>query len=424
MTIDLLYGRGTIALDLPPGAEATVVRKRPLAPLADPELAVRKAYEHPLGCAPLAQLAQGRRTACLVICDITRPVPNGLLLRPMVETLVGAGVAVTVLVATGLHRIGDADEEARLIGDAWVHDHVTVVWHVATDEQSNTDLGATSTGTPVHLDTRFVEADLRIVLGLVEPHFMAGWSGGRKVIAPGVAGHQTIRTFHSGRYMADPNARACNLVDNPLHRDQLEIVARVGEVYGVDVVLDDERRVVHVSLGDIRESHAAAVAVAEESCVVDLGRRFSTVVTTSAGQPLDLTYYQTIKGIVCALGILAPGGTLIIASECAEGLGSPHFREAQRRLVEAGHVGFIEGVLPKPLADIDEWQTQKQAQAMSAGTVQLFTSMNESDRADTGVECVDSLTEAVAASIARHGDPAVAVIPEGPYVIPISSEDR
>ncbi len=421
MTIDLLYGRGTLPLVLPDGAHATIIRKLSVSALSDPEGAVREAYRQPTGSAPLAELAKRSWTACVVICDITRPVPNGVLLRPLVETLLKAGVQVTVLVATGLHRVGDTEEEARLIGDPWVHDRVTVAWHVATDDAEQTHLGSTPSGTPVDLDSRFVAADLRIVVGLVEPHFMAGWSGGRKVIAPGVAGHRTIRTFHSGRFMEDPHARPCNLIDNPLHRDQLAIVDLLGEVYGVDVVLDDERRIVHVSFGAILASHASAVAVAEQSCVVEVGRQFSTVVTTSAGNPLDLTYYQTVKGIVCALGILKPGGTLIIASECAEGLGSPHFRAAQQRLVTEGHVTFVERALAKPLADIDEWQTQKQAQAMRAGTVQLFSCLSAADRVDTGVACVDSLTVAVAESIAKHGDPDVAVIPEGPYVIPVVS---
>jgi nickel-dependent lactate racemase len=336
----------------------------------------------------------------------------------MVEILLDAGVAVTVLVATGLHRVGDATEEAALIGDPWVAERVTVAWHVATDDASHTDLGMTPHGTPVSVDSRFVDADLRIVLGLVEPHFMAGWSGGRKVIAPGVAGHRTIRRFHSAAFMADPAARPCTTIDNPLHREQLAIVAMIGETYSVDVVLDEERRLVHVSFGDILASHQAAVTVAERSCMVGVGRQFSTVVTTGAGHPLDLTYYQAIKGIVCALGILREGGTLIVAAECAEGLGSDHFRTAQRRLVRQGSERFVEAILDKPLADIDEWQTQELTKALSRGRVVLYSSLSEADRSDTAVECVDALTLAIAGAVQRSGDADIAVIPEGPYVIP------
>ncbi len=175
-----------------------------------------------MGSLPLSQVAQGKKSACILICDITRPVPNRLFLRPMIETMVAAGIPldrITVLVATGLHRPNEGDELAELVGDPWVLDNVRVENHFARDDADHVDLGLTATrGTPVKLDRRFVEADLRIATGLVEPHFMAGWSGGRKVIAPGVAGHETIRTFHSARFMEDPLAVQCNLVGNPAAR--------------------------------------------------------------------------------------------------------------------------------------------------------------------------------------------------------------
>src|SRR5262249_532186 len=158
-------------------------------------------------------------------------------LRPMIETMLGAGIPldrISVLVATGLHRPNLGDELAELVGDPWVLANVRVVNHNARDEAAHVDFGHTRTRhTPVKLDRLFGEADLRIATGLVEPHFMAGWSGGRKVIAPGVAHHETIRTFHSARFMEDPLAVQCNLVGNPLHEEQLEIVRMLGEVYAL-----------------------------------------------------------------------------------------------------------------------------------------------------------------------------------------------
>ncbi len=159
---------------------------------------------------PLRELARGRKSACILICDITRPVPNRLFLRPMIETLTANGIPadrITVLVATGLHRPNEGEELAELVGDPWVLEHVRVVNHFARNDSEHIDLGRTATrGTPVSIDRRFLEADLKIATGLVEPHFMAGWSGGRKVVAPGVAGQATIRTFHSARFMEDPLA--------------------------------------------------------------------------------------------------------------------------------------------------------------------------------------------------------------------------
>jgi nickel-dependent lactate racemase len=342
----------------------------------------------------------------------------------MIEDLLAGGVPagrITVLVATGLHRPNEGAELAELIGDPWVQQTVRVENHFARDEAAHVDLGPTRTrGTPVAIDRRFIEADLRIATGLVEPHFMAGWSGGRKVIAPGIASHRTIRTFHSARFVEDALAVQGNLAGNPLHEEQLEIVHMLGEIYALNTVIDEDRDLAHVTFGEILASHAAAVDFVAASTTVPVSRRFATVVTSSAGYPLDKTYYQTVKGMVTPLDILAPGGTLIIASECSEGLGSAEFRASQARLVQLGPERFLATLTAKSLAEIDEWQTEMQLKPMRLGRVQLYTTgLDAEERRLTGVDLVDSVDAAVAASIAGHADPAVAVIPEGPYVAPI-----
>jgi nickel-dependent lactate racemase len=421
--IALSYGRGHLDITLPPGARPAVIRKQALPKLADPKAAIRGALDNPIASAPLAELTRGRSSACILICDITRPVPNRLFLRPMIETMVASGIArekISVLVATGLHRPNLGDELAELVGDPWVLDNVRVENHYARDEEAHVDFGFTKTrSTPVKLDRLFAEADLKIATGLVEPHFMAGWSGGRKVIAPGVAHHETIRTFHSARFMEDPLAVQCNLIGNPLHEEQLEIVRMLGEVFALNTVLDEERDLVCVTFGEIIASHQAAVDFVSGATQVPMDRKFSTVVTSSAGYPLDKTYYQTIKGMVTPLDILKPGGTLIIASECSEGFGSPEFREAQARLVELGPERFLATLTAKSLAEIDEWQTEMQLKPMRLGRVELYTTgLSGSDRELTGVGVIDDLTAAIARSISRSGDPDVAIIPEGPYVVP------
>jgi nickel-dependent lactate racemase len=302
-----------------------------------------------------------------------------------------------------------------------VLENVRVENHLARNDDDHVDLGRTATrGTPVKIDRRFVAADLKIATGLVEPHFMAGWSGGRKVVAPGVAGHETIRTFHSARFMEDPLAIQCNLAGNPLHEEQREIVRMLGPIYALNTVIDEERDLAHVNFGEIIASHLAAVAFVEKATQVAIGRRFRTVVTSSAGYPLDKTYYQTVKGMVTPLDILEPGGTLIVASECSEGFGSQEFRAAQSRLVELGSERFLATLAAKTLADVDEWQTEMQLKPMRVGRIQLYTTgLDAEERRLTGVEMISSVEQAVADSVARQRDPAVAVIPEGPYVVPV-----
>ena len=412
---------------MPEQAAVTVIRKPQMTPIGQPAAAVARALDHPVGSPSLCELARGAASACIAICDITRPVPNHLFLRPMIERLIDSGVPasrITVVVATGLHRPNEGEELAELVGDRWVLDHVRVVNHFARNDGDHVDLGVTSTrGTVVRIDKRFVEADLRIATGLVEPHFMAGYSGGRKVIAPGLAHAETITTFHSSRFMADPAASNCNFVGNPLHEEQLEIVRMLGGALALNTVIDEDRNLAMVNFGEIVASHQQAVDFVREYCEITVPRRYATVVTSAAGYPLDKTYYQTVKGMVGAMNILQPGGDLIIASECGEGMGSREFVEAQRRLVQTGPQEFLESILRKSHADIDEWQTQMQLAPMSIGNIYLYSDkLTDADRALTGVHCVDSLAEAVQASVARHRDGSVAVIPEGPYVIPFFRE--
>ncbi|MDA8252392.1 MAG: nickel-dependent lactate racemase [Rhodospirillales bacterium] len=419
-SVQIAFGRGQLSVRLPDGAQPRLIRKRPLPKLPDPHAAVRAA----LDSAPLRALAHGRRSACILICDITRPVPNHLFLRPMIEDMTAAGIPldrITVLVATGLHRPNEGAELAELVGDKWVMQHVRVENHFARNDDDHVDLGATpGRGVPVLLDRRFVAADLRIATGLVEPHFMAGWSGGRKVVAPGVAHHTTIRTFHSARFMEDPLAVQCNLVGNPLHEEQLAIVRMLGEVFALNTVIDEDRDLAFVNFGEIIASHQLAVEFVAVATAVPVGRQFATVLTSAAGYPLDKTYYQTVKGMVTPLDILAPGGTLIIASACSEGFGSAEFRAAQARLVALGPEQFLATLTAKSLADVDEWQTEMQLKPMRLGRVQLYTTgLDAEGRRITGVEMIASVEDALAASLARHGDPAVAVIPEGPYVVPL-----
>ena len=422
MIVDLPYGRRELSVRFADEFDVTVIRKPRMPVLAEPDAAVARALDEPVGAPPLADLAAGRKSACILICDVTRPVPNALFLQTLIRQIVRGGISrerITVLVATGLHRPNEGAELRQVVGDDWVMRHVGVENHFARDDAAHVDLGKTSTrGTPIKLDRRFVEADLRIATGLVEPHIMAGYSGGCKVVAPGIAHQDTIRTFHSARFLESPAAVQCNLAGNPLREEQLEVVRMLGEIHALNTVIDERRRLSFVNFGEIVESHLDAVAFAQRFCIVSLPRRFKTVVTSAAGFPLDQTYYQTVKGMLTPVDILDEDATLIVAADCSEGLGSDAFRASQRRLLEQDPQRFLSDLLKKRFADIDEWQTEVQLKAQRSARIQLYSELKRDDRACTGVEMIDCVDSAVAASVERAGDPAVAVIPEGPYVVP------
>ena len=424
MKIELKYGREGLLVDLADDLDVTVIKKPSMPVIEDSETAVVQALDDPVGTPPLRTLAETANSVAIAICDITRPVPNGLFLRPMIEQLIGGGIsadAITVIVATGLHRPNLGAELEELIGDSWVLKQVKVVNHYARDDDAHVLVGKTKTrGSVIRLDRRFVDADLRIVTGLVEPHFMAGYSGGRKVIAPGLAHAETITTFHNASFMGDPLATSCNLRGNPLHEEQIELVGMLGGALALNTVIDEDRNLSFINFGEVLESHTEAVSFAGQYCQVAVPRQFQTVLTSSAGYPLDKTYYQTVKGMVVAMDILAPGGDLIVVSEISEGMGSNEFVAAQQRLLSMGRDTFLEALCRQDHAEVDEWQTQMQLKPMAIGNVHLFSGgLDPENYPLTGVQVIDSIEEAIDNSVRRTGDKVVAVIPEGPYVVPV-----
>lgn len=422
MRIMMSYGKQGLEIDLPDWIHVDTIQKKPMPVLPDPVVAVRDALANPVGAGALADEARRCRTACILICDITRPVPNGLILPVLVNELLAAGLSaanITIIVATGLHRPNEGEELRELVGGAGVLEIVNVVNHFARRDEEHAYLGETLRGTAVRVDRRFVDADLRIVTGLVEPHFMAGYSGGRKVIAPGISHAETITRLHSAAFLEDPRAANCVLDGNPLHEEQLEILGMLGGVLAVNTVIDEKRRLSFVNFGDIERSHERAVEFLRGHAVVSVGRRYHTVVTSAAGYPLDKTFYQTVKGMVSAGDLVEPGGDLFIVSECSEGLGSDEYAESQKRLSALGKEGFLSAIIKKDHADIDEWQTEMMLRPMRHANIHLYTTgLTPAELALTGVNNAGALEEAIMRSVRASGDSAVAVIPEGPYVHP------
>ncbi|MEW6668137.1 MAG: nickel-dependent lactate racemase [Thermodesulfobacteriota bacterium] len=423
MEVDLLYGRSGLTVDLPDSLRLHMIRKHPMPLVQDPGQEIRRVLENPVGCPPLRELARGKKSACILVCDITRPVPNGMLLPPLIDTLTRAGLPkekILILVATGLHRPNEGEELREVVGNDEIFRTVRIQNHFARDREAHVDLGRTSGSIPIMVDRRFAEADLRIVTGLVEPHFMAGYSGGRKVVSPGVAYMDTILMFHMARILEHCNAANCVIDGNPLHEEQIEIVRAVGDVVSLNVVIDERRRIGFVSFGEVEASHLQAVAFMRKYAEVRIGRRFRTIVTTCAGYPLDKTYYQTVKGMVGVMDILEPGGTIVIASECSEGMGSAEFVEAQRLLCEVGPERFMTILQGREKARIDEWETEMLLKPLRVGKIRLYTTgLKGTDLKMTFVEPASSVGEAVMASVREQVDPEVAVVPEGPYVIPL-----
>lgn len=423
MHIVMKYGRKGLSLNFSDRLQADVIQKRSMPVLKEPVEAVRSAFSHPVGSKPLKEAVQGRKGICVLICDNTRPVPHAVLLPALIEGLIDAGAdpdSITVLVATGLHRPNEGEELRELIGSDRVLQTVKVINHFARRDEDHVLLGNTPRGMPVKLDRRFLSAEVRIAVGLVEPHFMAGYSGGRKLIVPGIAHQDTIRVLHSAGMLDHEKVANCMIDGNPLHEEQLYAIEMAGGSLAINTVIDEDRNLSFVNFGEIVQSHLDAVSFARPYFEIPVPRKYQTVITSAAGYPLDRNYYQTVKGMVGAAGILEPGGDLFIVSECSEGLGTAEYAASQGRLIGLGMDRFLEETSQKQYASIDEWETVMQVKAMKIGTVHLYSdALTAEERSLTGVHVVRSIEEAVEESVRTKSDKRVAVIPEGPYVIPV-----
>jgi lactate racemase len=410
------FGKSGVEVEVPEEFQAQVIHSRTGAALQDEEGALEWALDHPIGCAGLAELAAGKKTAAISVCDITRPAPNRVTLPHVLERLHAAGIpveGVTILIATGLHRATTEDELDTILGPK-IAAKYRVVSHDAKALQEHRYLGHTTRGTPVYIDDRFIAAELHITMGFIEQHLMLGFSGGRKLIAPGLAAQETIKVIHSPRFMREPKATEGSIVDNPLHAELLEIARMARHDFALDVTLTQERKISGVFAGEPVQAHAAGVAFVEQTCLERLEEPVDAVITSAAGYPLDLTFYQIVKGITAATHTVKPGGRILIVAQCAEGVGSPEFAEKLVGMLD--FKSFLEG-LRASAVEVDQWQLEKLALAGEKFELFFYTPGVTPEQLGCLAErAYLSLEEAVAATL--DGLPAgarVALVPEGPY---------
>jgi lactate racemase len=418
METTLNYGRTGLTIQLPDELRVSVVEPAKGIPLPDPTAAVEHGLAAPHGAPPLLELARGRRTAVVVISDKTRPVPNGVVLPPILRTLEAAGMRradIEIVVATGLHRSNTHDELVEMI-NAEIVAQYRVRNHVARNAEEHVYLGRTRRGTEVWLDRGFIAADLKVVTGLIEPHLMAGYSGGRKGVAPGLAGVDTMRSAH-GPIMLEDNVGPGIIDGNPFHEDLLEIARRARVDFLVDVSIDRARRLTGVFAGDLERAHQAGMGAVERHVRVDLDASADVVVTSAGGYPLDATFYQAIKGLTGALNIVRRGGTIILAAALSEGIGSPDFQELLRGT--RGNDDFMARITSPGFFHIDQWMVQHLCQVLRKAEVIVVTDGTAAAAVpERLVTTAPTVEEALRRALARQAQPAhVAVLPQGPYVL-------
>jgi nickel-dependent lactate racemase len=411
-----LFGKGEIEVSVPDRFDCHELRSRKAVAVADEAAAVNDALDHPIACEPLMNLARGRKTAAISVCDITRPAPNRITLPPLLARLHKAGItkdSIIILVATGLHRAATRDEIDIIVGPE-IAANYRVVSHNARAREEHRHVGETRRGTPVYVDERFVSADLHITLGFIEQHLMLGFSGGRKLIVPGLAAQETIKVIHSPRFIREPLATEGSIAGNPLHEELLECARMVRHDFIVDVALTQDRKIAGVFAGGPVEAHAAGVGFVENSCLEEIDEPADAVITSAAGFPLDLTFYQSVKGITAAAHIAKAGAPILMVAECAEGMGSPEFK---RMIKSIGNFAeYLDEVRDAPV-EVDRWQVEKLALAGVQNDLFFFApGVKKEELGQLGTRWFNDIDAAIAALL--HGVPngaRVALVPEGPY---------
>lgn len=417
--VRLDYGETGLDLEVPAGARenAEIVRPRFPAPVADPEAEIVRALREPVAGPPLRERVPPGAEVAISICDGTRPQPRIPMLRAILEEIPTPPERVSLLVATGTHRApSPAELEAMLGGELLAA--CEVVSHDCRDEAELAPLAGGPPGVPVRLNRRFLDADLRITTGFVEPHFFAGFSGGPKMVAPGLAALDTILVLHDEPRIAHPNAVFGVTVGNPIHDDVRAIADRAGVAFGLEVLLDGEKRITAAFGGDLAEEHAAACERSRREAMQPVEGAFEVVVTTNSGFPLDQNLYQAVKGLSAAARITAPGGRILAAAECREGV--PDDGAYARALFAGDSAEAVRRALAAaPERRPDDWQVQVHCRVLEQASVGLFSSLPAATVRRAHLEPVADLSEACRSELARRGpDARLAVLPHGPVTIP------
>lgn len=412
------YGTTGLDVDLP---DERVVVIEPVfrPPVADPLAALTGALREPVEGPPLRALSRPGQRVAISVCDITRAQPRRETLRAIFDELTPLPRSnITVLIATGTHRANTAEELERMLGRD-VLAECRVVNHDSRVAASHTRVGHTSTGVDVWLNREWVDADLRITTGFVEPHFFAGFSGGPKMVAPGLAGLETVMTLHDARRIGNPSATWGITEGNPVHDDVREIARMLPVHYAVDVTLNRDQHITAAFGGEILAEHGRACAYAKATAMRAVPAPFDVVVTTNSGYPLDQNLYQAVKGMSAAAQVVKPGGTIVCAAECRDGLPA-HGAYGHILGSRSTPAALLEMIHEPGYAVPDQWQVQLQALIQMKATVLVKTSGLDADAVRAAhFTPIDDVSAAVREAL-RHAGPeaTLCVLPHGPQTIP------
>ena len=430
MKVHLAYGRTGLEVELPDHAHVLTPERLPS--LADPAAAIRRALQEPIASPPLRELVRpGQRPdgrppgrAAVVFSDITRPTPNHILLPPLLAELEDAGVRradITLINALGMHRPNTPEELQRMLGRQ-ILDSYRVIQHDAYDPSQLTRIGTNERGAAVSVNGEFLAADVRILTGFIEPHIFAGYSGGGKAVLPGVAGAETVVSNHGAEMIADPKATWCSIEGNPIFQEIREVGLSTRPTMLLNVTLNERKEITAVFAGDLAAAHDAGIAFAEKAYVRRVPHEYDIAVASNLGYPSDINLYQSYKGLSVAAQAVRPGGAVVLAAECSDGLGLPHFRELLAARNSPGEL--IQMIQEPSFRHYDQWGVQVGAMAQVKVESYLHSAMPDEDTVRAHMRPCPDIAATVAALSERYRgsngrrEPRLLVLPYGQLTVP------
>lgn len=416
MRVTLAYGKNGLPVDF--GRSVDVIRPGTSTPVRNPSKALAYALRNPLGTQPLRDIARLGDQVAIAISDVTRPAPNQAMVRALLQELAHVPTdRITLLIANGLHRPCTSDEMKQMLGED-IMTAYDVVNHEASDTANCRFVGTTSTGRPVAINKTYLDANLRITAGLIEPHFFAGFSGGAKLVLPGLASAASIMRNHDADLIDDPMARWGHLASNPIHREQREAVRLAGCEFALNVTVNAKRHITGIYAGALETAHDAGCAVLAREVMQEVDAAYDVVVTTNGGFPMDLNLYQVVKGIDAGSQIVRDKGHIICAAECREGAGHGEF--VQMLQSHRSPAEMLTSIMAPNHLRPDQWQNQIFARALNRATVHLHAAgLNDQDIRDSFCMPCPNVADRVEELAGRDG--RVCVLPQGPETIPYIS---
>lgn len=437
-----------VTFEVPAYADTLTV-PTPALPIDDPAGAIANALANPIATPSLAQIVataasekmSADKTAVVVVSDITRPdVPykgESSILHPLLHTLETQGIIpahITILVATGTHRASTTAEKVDMFGEDIVRRY-RIIDHDATDAQTLRFVAITTAGTEVYINTHYLDADIKILTGEIKPHFMAGFSGGRKAICPGLANLETLQRFHSPQFLEHLCATNLILTGNPCHEEAMEVVERVGTDFIINVTVDEEKRLTGVYAGHWQQAFLHATETLSAAVRVPVQEPYDVLVTIDP----TINHYQAAKAAVGALPILADGGTLIQIANSSDGIGSLEYIQELEELRHApSHHAYVAGLFERSSVRKDQWEVEMWCKVLQkvggpAGLIYCTTNIEPDELAAlpltsgyvyTGQDCLDLMVQTaiqltIESQKCRLGrNPRLGVILDGAHAVP------